>query len=67
MTNIFDLLCGNVHADVRDGYYDTLQLWSADVWDRAMLTCSRISDLYTKPRTERGRLGVAEQWLEYNG
>jgi hypothetical protein len=58
MTTIFDLLLDNIHADVTDGYYNTLQFWSVEVWDRAMLTCSVISDLYTKTRgAEKGRRG----------
>ncbi len=54
MTFLFYLLCDNVHADVPDAYFDALVFWGPHVWDKVMMPCSAIINLYSKPKTERG-------------
>jgi hypothetical protein len=62
MNTIFGLLLDNTHAHVPDGYWHTLRDWSNEVWDRAMLKCLVISDLYSNTKgAEKGRRKV-EEW-----
>jgi hypothetical protein len=60
MTSLFDLLCDNVKADVPDAYFDTLVFWGPHVWDKVMMPCSAIIDLYSKPKTKIGVIEAGE-------
>jgi hypothetical protein len=62
MNTIFGLLLDNIHADVSDGYWHTLRLWSNEVWDRAMLKCSEISYLYSNTRGAKEGRRKVEEW-----
>jgi hypothetical protein len=61
MNAIFDLLMDNIHVDVPEEYYHTLRFLGYEAWDRKMLKCLVISDLYSNTRgAETGRRKVKE-------